>query len=578
MKPIYIFIILKLIVSYGLTAQNFQIASMNDDFTIKVQNVSPPEIATENKSVFTQMTGFPVAVTGNASFKNMRNVCLADINGDEIQDIIFAADNKIFVYTYQGLLWQKPLTGTGIYPPSVADINNDGFPEIVQLTGGYPASGRIFVFDKDGNTLPGWPVNLSDHWMICAPALADVDNDSIMEIIACERYSSTIGKVHIFSINGTSFSTNWPVTLDGVPAVTPSVGDVDNDGAKDIVAYSTKSKYIFSLDGQPLSGFPLTTEPNQKYSYQSPIIADFNEDNQYEITGSTHGDLPEFYVMANNGLPYNGWPESVPGNSWTYSPPTVVKINGEWKIFMSRPIGSTAEDMLYGWDANGNMLSGFPIVKEGGLEGYISVADINDNGSFELIFGANMLDTNGCGFIYAYNSDDGSPVAGFPIQPRGWTFMNGVCIGDINGDAQMDLVALSYTNSFGANTDTVYINVYEMNSAYNNENVLWETYKGSNDRSGYISMNSTYVNSSCSNDIIVSPNPCNDRIKVYIPSELSHNSYQIEIFDIVGNKLYTDKTCEQTASINLSHLSPGLYTLKITSSNSKIVKKIVLQR
>jgi hypothetical protein len=49
--------------------------------------------------------------------------------------------------------------------------------EIAVNTGGVPNAGRMYLLDPTGTDLPGWPLNFSDHWMINAPALADVDGD-----------------------------------------------------------------------------------------------------------------------------------------------------------------------------------------------------------------------------------------------------------------------------------------------------------------------------------------------------------------------------------------------------------------
>lgn len=575
----FIFSLILLIIPYACFSQSWHQASINEDQTMLLKAVDPPQNLNNKKVLTSQMAGFPLSVVGNPTFKNMRGLAMADINGDSIADVVFATHNTIYAYSYLGLIWQKTLIGTAIYPPSVSDMNNDGYPEIVQVTGGSPDNGRVFVFDKAGNTLTGWPVNFSNHWMICAPALSDLDNDSIKEIIVCERISPA-GKVHILKIDGTEFSADWPVTLDGIPAVTPSVADVDGDGEKDIVAYSTKSRYIFGLDGLPKAGFPDLTDPLQNYSYQSPAIADFDNNGQCEIIGATHGDSPMFYVMNSDGSVFSGWPHSVPDSSWTYSAPTVVKINGAWNIFMSRPIGSDADDMLYGWDAGGNLLPGFPIVKPGGLEGFISVADINNDSEFELVFGSNLLDSTGRGFIHAYKTNGGGELPGFPLRPIGWTFMNGVNIGDVNGDHMMDLVALSYTNSFGVTTDSVYINVYELNVPYTPGKVLWGTYKGSNERTGFVGemISSVQQAESSPDKIFAFPNPVTDKLKLSW-NNTSEGKPVVRITDITGRTIQRYDGIDYPVGsaaieIDLSAMQAGCYfaILETPGSPNRVAK------
>jgi len=549
-------------------AQQWQRASLNTDYTLNIDSFENEHIQSSGKSNIEQIQGFPKAFLGNPSFKNMRNLTLADIDGDGIDDIIFVANNKLFAYSYQGLIWEKTLQGTAIYPPSIGDVNGNGFLEIVQVTGGIPASGRIYVVDKDGNDLPAWPVNLNNNWIICAPALSDLNNDGKLEIIVNERDGSA-GKTHIFKYDGASLNNNWPVSLDGVPAVTPSVGDVDNDGIKDIVVFSTKTRYVFGLDGQVKSGSPFTTGPQQGYSYQSPILANFDNNNHLQIVGATHGDIPQFFVSHHDNTYYNGWPINVTGNNWTYSTPTVVKINGEWRIFMSRPIGQTPEEMLYAWDINGSMLNGFPIVKAGGLEGFISVADITGDNNFELIFGSNLKDADELGFIHAYKMDGSGEVNGFPLKPKGFTFMNGVSIGDVNGNGKINLVALSYSLNFGTADDSVYINVYELDIPYEKQKVLWGTYKGSNTRTGAMEdiIGSSNSNNVKNKNISIFPNPAFDYVNVDLPQD--YEGYiQISVYDILGKSVLSTQILghKSIRRIDISSLKKGIYLIVLNKN------------
>lgn len=572
MKNIILFIAF-LFVEQTLFSQQWEKASLNDNMTIRVEKVNAAPLSS-TKNMVQQLPGFPIAVPANPSFKNMRNLALADMNGDNIDDIIFAVDNTLYVYTYQGLLWSQTIIGTAVYPPSIGDITGDGFSEIVQVTGGSPSNGRIYVFDRFGNILNGWPVNFNNNWIICSPALSDLDGDDKMEIICNERLTN--GKVHILKSDGTEFSANWPVTLDGTPSVTPSIADVDGDGQKDIIAYSTKSRYIFGLDGQPKTGFPLTTAPNQSYSYQSPIAVDFDNDLSMEIVGATHGDFPQYYIMNSDTTSYSAWPKNVPDNNWTYSTPTVVKIDNEWKIFMSRPISDESSDMLYGWDQNGNMLNGFPIVKPGGLEGYISVANITNDPDFELIFGSSLKDEDGFGFIHAYKMDGSGELPNFPLRPKGFTFMNGVCIGNINGNGKTNLVALSYDNYFGESPDSTYINVYELDVNYDKSKVLWGTYKGSNTRTGnYEEIAVTKINNHKTDfNIKLFPNPTSDNLRLQLPDNISEVS-SIIITDLTGRlvlKMESNNIQKENSfiTINVKHLQKGYYNLSLYSPKSKI--------
>lgn len=452
--------------------------------SIFIDKASIPENPSKE---YGQHEGWPKKFAANPTFKSMRGATIADIDMDGVDDIIFGIYNNLYAYKGTGeLIWQKSLTGSAIYPPSVADLTNDGIPEIVQVTGGIPNNGRVYLIDNNGNDFSGWPLSFNNNWILCAPSLADMDADDKLEIIFNVR---TLNQLHVVKTDGTSLNSNWPVTLGGTPAVTPSVGDINNDGSPEIVIeISSGTIFALNTNGENIAGFPVVLA-GKSFSYQSPLLVDYDGQGYLSITGTTHGDSPEYFVRSHDGTYREGWPKAVADNSWTYFPPTVVKIPGEesHRIFMARPVSEDPLPMLWAYSPQGDILDNFPITKAGGLEGFLSVADVDANGSHDIIFGSNLM-VEGQGFIHAYSLDGSTQLAGFPLRPTGFTFMNGANLGDVNGDGLLDLVALSY-ESTAQTTDSTYINVYNLNVSMEQANVLFGTYKGSNTRDGLIHVN-----------------------------------------------------------------------------------------
>lgn len=584
MRKFFVFTVACLL-TYTLPAQ-WQQAFLKSDGQMGVRTVPVPSDGPgrSDEDGFDQLPGFPQGFQADPTFKNLRNLTLADLDRDGADEIIVGIRNRLYVLKNDQILWERMLDGVAIYPPSVADVDDDGALEIMQVTGGIGATGA-YLFEADGSDFPNWPLDFNDHWLLTGPTLVDLDGDDLMEIILLERIAPN-GNIHILRLDGTSFSPDWPVAVSATPAVTPSVGDVDNDGELEIVVNTTEARYVIGLDGQFEDGFPVVTHPRQRYSYQSPILADLDNDDDLEIIGATHSDntinLPEFYITQHTGAYYPGWPIAVPGQAWTFSTPTVVEIEGTYRIFMSRPIGSEADDMLYCWDKNGTPCDGFPIVKSGGLEGIISVADVDGDGAHELVFGTNLIDPDGYGRIHAYELDGTGEVPGFPLKPFGWTFLNGAALGDVDGNDTLDLVALSYKQTFGAGIDSAYVNVYNLGVPYTPESVLWGTYKGSNTRQGLVGsemVSATPVLETANLQLQLFPNPTatSSRLSLQMPEA---GTVQLDLLDAQGKFLRTVYRGQQPAGgwevdIPLQALPVGLYFARLQIGEKSTLLRLI---
>lgn len=551
------------------TAQ-WRIGQLQEDGSIAVTLSQPPINIADNTSRSAPdiklREGYPVIFAADPVFKNFRNVSLADLDGDGADEIIFGVADKFFVYRADTLWWSRQLSGLARFPAAIGDLENDGIEDLVVLTGFNDDPGQIYAFNSRGIDKPGWPRDFDGRWLISSPALADIDGDSRLEII-CSDLESGFGNVHLLRSDGNSYSGNWPVTLPNVPAVTPSVGDIDGDGDPEVIIASTREIYAFNLLGNVKEGWPFNNGVT-KFSFQSPILTDLEGDGLLETMIEGHGDWPLYLNLDVTGQHKEGWPKPVPQGQWTFHTPTVIQFEGSPVILTGRPISdNAAKPMLFAWRPDGSLLDGFPIVKTGGLEGLITVADIDQDHQPEIIFPSNMIDSLGHGFIHAYELDGSGEVPGFPLKPYGWTFLNGATLGDVDGDGLLDLAVLTYTENEGSAHDSAMLYVYETDAPASDESVLWGTYKGNNLRNGNIVLGlATSRTIQEAPQIKLFPNPTPD----YLSIESDYSLHSLEIYTSTGHKIssYTNLSFRKT--IDFTMLPVGVYLIKINSQGGQV--------
>ncbi len=478
--------------SFGLVAQQPATrAFIDEDGIIRTETIQT-QLPPAARDGLTPMSGFPLSFSSNTTYKPMRGLALADLNNDGADEIILCHNDAINVIDGQGnILWTQPLVGgMAQYPAAVGDINNDGILEIVALTAYGNARGGINVFSNTGEVLLATVTN--NNPLICAPVLADLNNDSELELIFCGRgkaSASISAGIHAWNLQGEEIE-GFPFEMPSTPAFTPTVADIDNNGFPEIFASTTSVLYCISHTGEEL--YTVDSQEAYKYSYQSPLVVDFEGEGNWSLVGAYHGDNPNHYVRdAHTGAYRAGWPKPV--SNWTYSAPTVVKNGDEYAIFL----GVSGEgNVFYQYDMNGNVASGFPLNLNAGIEGFVSVADIDGDGENEIVTTFNLMDGEQ-GYIRAWEMDGTEVTNGFPLRPQGLSYMNGANFGDIDGDGMLEIITLTYVQNFSPE-DPVYVTAYALNQPV--ENLVYGTYKGSNDRMGWIR----------EEEVVISCNPVRD--------------------------------------------------------------------
>lgn len=579
MRTILTLFLVACMTQFSIAQSTYKMATLNEDGTLSVQSV---ELDYPQYLNPTDVSPIPFMKFRRAAFaysKNTRGLTLADLDMDGVEELLIGINNKFYAIKGDGtLLFEVPVNGPILYPPAVADIDGDGDLEIAVNCGFATTQSGVYLIDHQGVVMPGWPKTFSSSLVMNAPTMADLNGDGQLEILSTERVTSDVGLIHAYTITGEEMDSNWPFDIGSIPCFTTSVGDINNDGVVDVITagYNT-GLFAIGADGVVLPGFPVYDE-SIRYSYQSPILVDLDGDGNRDIVGATHGDAAGYYARNNDGTYLSGWPRPI--NNWTYAPPTVADVNGDGVLdsFFGNPNqGANPMPTIYGIEPDGQDLDNFPISKIGGNEGVISIADVNDDGVFDLIFGSNITDTEGFGFLHAFSSDGSGEISGFPLRPKGYTFLNGAVLGDVDNDGMMDLSLDSYDLYFGAQVDSLYVTSYSLNVPYDESKILVNGYKGGNDRDGLYDDETMGTADVYTQDFQVYPNPSNGELNIKFKEKV--NDLELKIFNLSGKIVYQkhDINLSHTKNIQLSHLPPGTYILYLNvdgvTRSQKWIKK-----
>lgn len=530
------------------------------------------------KSETAQLVGWPKAFSRNLYYTNARGVCLSDIDGDGNDEIIFGADTAIYAFSGNGsMLWHVALDGIAYYPPSCADIDDDGFPEILMYTRA-PAgqsTSYFYIFDRMGNVRDGFPKSYSSTaLMMGCPVVADFDGDRQMEIIVA-KFGTSQSLLYVYEPDG-SVRDGFPKSVSGRFCVTPSVGYDHKSGRmvdSVIILNTTKAFHAFDLNGNELEGFPVE-DNSVTFSYQSPLICHTADKTVY--VGASHGDNPIFYSLEQNGQYTENWPIQTYGNAWTYTAPTVSGLGADFDFYVFTQ--REDEAAIHAISPDGTYIDGFPVSRnngdEGGSEGVTTLMYSTDL-SKVYIFGTSIsTDDSGLGFVHVYEANpdlsDFHETADSPLRVPGLSFMSAVNLGDVDGNGKLDLVVQSY-DQMGEGTDSIHISVFETNYDYN-PNFMFGTYKGGNDRCGFVTPFAIESAVSENSNVLSSvfPNPASDVIHVQI-SGMS----DVQIVDIAGRIVLSNVGCSENCNFDVSNLKSGIYFVKVLNDEMSNTTKFI---
>jgi hypothetical protein len=245
---------------------------------------------------------------------------LVDIDGDGIDEIFIAEeDSKVHAYRADG---SRPLGGLwpvyenfgpqGRGTPAVADLDGDGSPDIVAVTDGsagpFGEAFQILAYNKFGGPLDGFPVTLpGTGWRY--PAIGDVDADGAPEIVVVTRTGAGIF-VLVVSVQGRLERSMGPAVHDVGYDCAPALGDLDGDGFPEIIVETDGALDAWKGDGSVFPGWPQVWSSSLTVGCTAPVVGDVDGDLQPDIViVSQDGALGEVRVYSRHGALHSHFPK-----------------------------------------------------------------------------------------------------------------------------------------------------------------------------------------------------------------------------------------------------------------------------
>jgi uncharacterized repeat protein (TIGR01451 family) len=233
---------------------------------------------------------------------------VADLNGDGKPEVIWSPYSIYAVDGATGAPIWSVASGHDRSAPGasdvgrtwpgivVADIDNDGHPEVVTAHGG----GWVGVYDGNGYFKPGWPRQVYTS-EIRSLAVEDLDGDGQMEIIVARASGGSYDQWTVLQSNGTT-RAGWPRLSSSQPGYgwgaynqNLGVADIDGDGRAEIIGPSDVH-YIsaFNDDGSQIltnARYNNTSNPKGTPKYWSQVgvhVDDYVDLRGYADCGTEH--------------------------------------------------------------------------------------------------------------------------------------------------------------------------------------------------------------------------------------------------------------------------------------------------
>lgn len=409
----------------------------------------------------------------------------------------------------------------GITKIASADLNNDGFPELL-VSQSYN-SDRIVVYWNDGNanfTSEVIDTNFPEAIYVTA---ADINGNGFKDILAISQTNGIL--VWYPNTNG-NFGNRTTIDTENSFGKGIIPGDFDEDGSQDLVVIWQHAFNFYRNNGSgTFTKEPITTTATDPDGLECWTITqgDVNQDGHLDvITGQTLGSA----VYENDGTGnFTKQVISIPAHS-TVTAQAVIDVNNDNfpDFIMKRASGFVSlylnpGDSSFDFTYNGDLLPAILIED-------FAVDDVDNDGNSDFYFADQ-------GVPYLRLSGNTMDFSGsVPLNVNGGLFINHVLTADIDNDGE---------NEF-----------------------IWSAVAGT---LAYQDNEALAIKENEQNEFMVYPNPAST--SVYVQTNSSSTIIDFSLVDLQGKLIKQGKITSDKV-IDVQKFPDGIYFLKLFLGGKKL--------
>nr|AGO87755.1 hypothetical protein [uncultured bacterium L413009-K18] len=416
--------------------------------------------------------------------------------------------------------------------------------------------GNLYILSTNGVQELAY---MQTGYIVGAPALVNLDGDEDLEIVFTTQNGSN-GKVYAIHHDGTDVD-GFPVDISEKMLVGAAVGDLEGDGSMDIVVVTWDDNiHAMNADGSAKAGFPFQT--GERFN-SPPTLVDLDNDGDLEIVAGN--DDGELYCLNHNGnaMAYFSTGDDIRGGI------SVADLNDDGSVEL---LFTGYDDLVHVWNPTLNAeLDGWPIdLGYNSLSGPVT-ADLDNDGDLEVVAAMKQ------GQLTVFHHD-GSVMNNFPINFSG-DIETTPAIGDLDNDDDFEIIVGT----------TQGLEVIDIKSEGGTRD-SWKMHRGNPHRNGLYDI--TLVSIEPDKDILPGeffvsqnfPNPFNPttHVNIQLPEQ---NNLIVSIYDVSSrliNILANDKldagfySIEWNGKDKFGQAVPtGVYFMKVVSGDFTATKKMV---